>query len=105
MQEDKTIEELTKFAKEWKKNSKEIHKEKIREASEVIFPLFLEAVEEGKETYITDYKKIKKWAKITLEMLNSIYPPDIFTGISGDKGPKAVILIRGILKEGLKKEV
>jgi len=77
---------------------------KVKEASEIIFPIFLRAVEAGEESYL-DYKKIKKWAEITLKILNDIYPPDIFVGVSGDKGVQAVVLIREILKEGLKKEV
>jgi len=75
----------------------------LKEASEIVFPVFLKAVEEGEESYL-NYEKIKKWAEITLEILNDIYPPDIFTGVSGDKGVKAVVLIREILKEGLKND-
>jgi len=85
-------------------NVKEPSKIDIKEASAIIFPVFLRAVEDGEETYVTDYKKIKKWTEITLKILNDIYPPDIFTGVSGEKGPKAVVLIREILKEGLKKD-
>jgi len=76
---------------------------KVKEASEIIFPIFLKAVKEGKESYL-NYKNIKKWAEITLKILNDIYPPDIFTGVSGDKGVKAVVLIREILKERLKND-
>ena len=80
----------------------------IKEASSIIFPIFFNILEERrflKEAHSIDYnldKKIKKWAKITLEILNEFYPPDIFTGVSGDKGPKAVVLIRKILMKELK---
>ena len=81
----------------------------IKEASSIIFPIFFNILEERrflKEAHSIDSnfdKKIEKWAKITLDLLNEYYPPDIFTGVSGDKGPKAVVLIREILTEGLKK--
>jgi len=98
------IEKVDKMETDIKEGLIKKHWMDIKEASEVIFPIFLKAVEDGEKSYVSDHKKIKKWAEITLEILNDIYPPDIFTGISGDKGPKAVILIRGILMEGLKKE-
>ena len=80
----------------------------VEEASSIIFPIFFNILEERrflKETHSIDSnldKKIKKWAKVTLEILNEFYPPDIFTGVSGDKGPKAVILIRKILMNEFK---
>jgi len=82
----------------------------IGEASSIIFPVFFNILEERrflKEAYFIDSnldKKIKKWAKINLEILNEFYPQDIFTGVSGDKGPKAVVLIRKILMKEIKNE-
>jgi hypothetical protein len=77
----------------------------IREASSIVFPVFLIYAKRRTSDLLEPNfdKKIKKWAKITLDLLNEYYPPDIFTGVSGDKGPTAVVLIRKILTEGLKK--
>jgi len=83
----------------------------IKEASLIIFPIFFGTLDPEKREVLKEDgavrldidKKIKKWAEITLEILNEFFPPDIFTGVSGDKGPKAVVLIREILTEGLKK--
>jgi len=78
----------------------------IEEASSIVFPAFLIYAKRRTSDLLEPNfdKKIKKWAKITLDLLNEYYPPDIFIGVSGDKGPKAVVLIREILKEGLKKK-
>jgi len=77
----------------------------IKEASSIVFPTFLNYTKRRTSDLLEPNfdRKIKKWAKITLDLLNEYYPPDIFTGVSGDKGPKAVVLIREILTEGLKK--
>ena len=101
-------------------NVKEPSKIDIKEASLIIFPLFLGTLDPEKRKVLKEDgavrsdidKKIKKWAKITLEILNEFFPPDIFKGTSSyttkpsedDQAPNAIVLIREILTEGLKKE-
>ena len=75
----------------------------IEKASSIVFPLFLKAVKEEPPDSII-YEKIKKWGEVTLQILNEVYPPDIFTGVSNDMGVKAVNLIRKNLEEGIKNE-
>ena len=75
----------------------------IEKASSIVFPIFLKAVKEEFPDSIT-YEKIRKWGEVTLQILNEVYPPDIFTGVSNDMGVKAVNLIRKNLEEGIKNE-
>jgi len=75
----------------------------IEKASSIVFPIFLKAVkEESPESII--YEKIKKWGEITLLILNEVYPPNNFTGISNETVVKAINLIRKNLEEGIKNE-
>jgi hypothetical protein len=75
----------------------------IEKASAMIFFIFLKAVKEESHDSIT-YEKIKKWGEVTLQILNEVYPPDIFTGASNDKMIKAINLIRKNLEEVMKND-
>ena len=93
----------------------------IKEASLIVFPLFLRTLEpEIREVLKEDGavrsdmdEKIKKWAEITSEILNEFFSPDIFKGTSNyitkpteeNQAPNAIVLIRGILTEGLKNKI
>jgi len=75
----------------------------IEKASSVVFTIFLKAVKEESPDSII-YEKIKKWGEVTLQILNEVYPEDIFTGVSNDMVVRAVNLIRKNLEEGIKNE-
>jgi hypothetical protein len=82
----------------------EMNKDKeIEKASSIVFPIFLKAVKEETPDSII-YEKIKKWGEVTLQILNEVYPEDIFTGASNDKMIKAINLIRGNLEEVMKND-
>ncbi|MGC8647138.1 MAG: hypothetical protein ACP5T9_06380 [Thermoplasmata archaeon] len=70
---------------------------KINRAAEIVFSIFLEMLDKS-EPEDKEYKAIHEWAKSTENVLNMIYPPDIFDGSSGDEGSKAIILIRKVIK-------
>jgi hypothetical protein len=72
----------------------EMNKDKeIEKASSIVFPIFLKAVKEETPDSII-YEKIKKWGEVTLQILNEVYPPDIFTGVSNETAPKDRYFIR-----------
>jgi len=77
------------------------NRKEIEKASGVVFPILLNAVSQETPDTIT-YDLVRQWGEITLKILNQVYPEDIFTGVSGDKGVKAVNTIREILKLNLK---
>ena len=66
---------------------------KLNEACGILFPLFLAMLDEA-EQGDKEFEAILEWANATKKVLDIIYPADIFTGKSGDKGPLAIKLIR-----------
>ena len=76
-------------------------RKEIEKASRVVFPILLNAVSQETPDTIT-YDLVQQWGELTLKILNQVYPEDIFTGVSGDKGVKSVNTIRKILKLNLK---
>ena len=70
---------------------------KLNEACGILFPLFLAMLDEA-EQGDKEFEAIREWANATKKVLDIIYPEDIFTGESGDKGPTAIKLIRGNLE-------
>jgi len=76
-------------------------RKEIEKASGMVFPILLNAVSQETPDTIM-YDLVQQWGEITLEILNQVYPEDIFTGVSGDKGVIAINTIREILKLNLK---
>ena len=63
------------------------------EACGILFPLFLAMLDEA-EQGDKEFEAIREWANATKKVLDIIYPADIFTGKSGDKGSLAIKVLR-----------
>ena len=40
---------------------------------------------------------LDEWVTATRRMLHEVYPANVFTGVSGDPGPRAIVVIRSAL--------
>ncbi len=71
---------------------------KVEEACEIIFPIFLRALE---KTELGDrgFGEVREWGIATKRVLDAIYPEDVFYGVSEDKGAVAIKLIRDRIKQ------
>ncbi|PMP73817.1 MAG: hypothetical protein C0180_05775 [Aciduliprofundum sp.] len=70
----------------------------INRAVTIVFSLFLEILDES-EPEDKEYEAIREWAKSTENVLNIIYPPNIFNGSSGDEVSMAIALIRKVIEK------
>jgi len=58
-----------------------------------IFKILIGTVDEA-EPDDKEYFVVQAWANSTLDLLEMVYPPDIFDGSSGSAGSMAVVEIR-----------
>ena len=65
----------------------------LNEACAILFPIIIHSSQKP----ILD-EATRKWVESTQELLDTIYPEDIFTGESGDKGSLAIKVVRENLK-------
>jgi len=42
---------------------------------------------------------LDEWVVATRRMLDEVYPASVFTGVSGDAGPRAIVVIRKALAD------
>ena len=61
----------------------------LNEACAILFPIIIHSSQKP----ILD-EATRKWVESTQELLDTIYPEDIFTGESGDKGSLAIKVVR-----------
>ena len=61
----------------------------LNEACAILFPIIIHSSQKP----ILD-EATRKWVEATQELLDTIYPEDIFTGESGDKGSLAIKVVR-----------
>ena len=72
------------------RNSKRsISETNLNEACAILFPIIIHSSQKP----ILD-EATRKWVESTQELLDTIYPEDIFTGESGDKGSLAIKVVR-----------